>query len=226
MQRGEAHLWRAELSLGADDARASGVLSSDEWARAERFRFASDRRRFLAARLLLRQGLGRYLGVEPGSLVFAYGPHGKPSLAENCGLKFNLSHCEDAALLAVAADVEVGVDIERLRAFDDAERLAAQFFAEGERSAFLAAPPEKRDAGFLRIWTRKEAYVKALGEGLSLPLRDFDALNGAATHPGARLCDLPLGAAHVGAFAALADAGKARDVVKLGLYSALWLAPG
>lgn len=148
-------------------------LSADERDRAERFHLPRHRRAFVAARGLLRAILGRYLRTAPSGLQFSSGPHGKPALVAAPGsgwLRFNLSHAGDLALYAVARDREVGVDLEDLRRNVPALRIAEQFFSAREAAALQALPPEGVAAAFLSCWTRKEAYLKALGAGLTLPL--------------------------------------------------------
>ncbi len=174
----EVQLWQVELGgQAADSADLLALLSGDERARAARFHFRRDRDRFVAARGLLRRILADYLDLVPNAIRFAYGPYGKPALAGDLalsGLRFNLSHADDIALCAVTRDREVGVDIERLRTDLDAAALAKQFFSHWEIAALRALPPALQDAAFFACWTRKEAYIKARGEGLSLPLDHFD----------------------------------------------------
>jgi 4'-phosphopantetheinyl transferase len=173
-EAGEVHLWRFRLDAPADrlDALAE-TLSADERARADRFAFDVHRLRFVAARGRLREVLGRYLGAPPASLRFAYGPHGKPELRDAPGLRFNLSHSGSAALLAVSPDRPVGVDLEEARPLADFESLADRVFSPRERRALDALPPSGRLAAFYLGWTRKEAYLKALGDGLARPLDRF-----------------------------------------------------
>jgi 4'-phosphopantetheinyl transferase len=152
------------------------VLSEDEKVRAARFRHERDRRRYIVARARLRELLAERLGAVPQSIRFQYGRNGKPALAApyaETGLSFNLAHCEDVALYAFA-QAEVGVDVEALRALDDADAIAARCFSRRENETYLALPMEQRPLGFFNCWTRKEAFVKALGEGLSAPLQAFD----------------------------------------------------
>jgi 4'-phosphopantetheinyl transferase len=166
----EVHVWRA--SLAAPSPALAATLSADERARADRFRFPDDRARFVAARGIVRTLLGRYLGRAPADLRFTYGGHGKPALAEPdaaSGLRFNLSHAEDVALVAVARGREVGVDIERVRPLPDLDAVAAVMFSLAERALLAAAPPDRRHDLFFKIWTHKEAYLKALGSGVSQP---------------------------------------------------------
>jgi 4'-phosphopantetheinyl transferase len=151
-------------------------LDPGERARAERFVFERHRRRFTAARGLLRETLGEELAVDPGALRFEYAARGKPRLAagQDDGLRFNVSHSEDRLLIAIGRGVELGVDIERVRDDLDHAAIARRFFSEGECSALLAQPERSRAGAFFAIWTRKEAYIKLVGAGLSIPLNGFE----------------------------------------------------
>lgn len=171
---GEVHVWRARVE--ADDGvlgRLERTLSPQERERAERFRFDTHRRAYVVGRGTLRAILARYLGEEPARLRLATGAHGKPFLADG-SLRFNLSHSGDLALYAVATGVEVGVDIERITAGVNHEALAARFFSPRERDELLALPAATRRDAFFACWARKEAVVKAVGDGLSMGLSDFD----------------------------------------------------
>lgn len=173
---GEVHVWLAELDvLPATTLR--GHLSPDEVARADRFRFTRDRQRFIGARGLLRELLGRYLDVDPAALCFAYGPRGKPSLAGDGGperVRFNVSHSGGLALLAFARERELGVDVELERPVPEAESIAERYFSPREGAELGRLPPAERPQAFFRCWTRKEAFIKATGDGLSRPLDAFD----------------------------------------------------
>ncbi len=174
----EVHVWRVALELPrARVEQLAQALSEEERARARRFVFEDARRRFTAARGALRAILGRYLGVAPGDLAFACNAHGKPALAGGAGeggLRFNISHADGLALVAVALGREVGIDIERVREDFATEEIATRFFSPAEFAALQALPAGARCAAFFNCWTRKEAYVKARGAGLSLPLDRFD----------------------------------------------------
>ncbi len=183
----EIHLWYARLDQPARRVQQlAHTLSPDEAERAARFHFEPDRRRFTAARGFLRAILGQYLGIIPARIKFCYGPHGKPALApgalgsskrgvpEDAGLQFNLAHSGEVALYALALGQPVGVDVEQLRPIPDLDQIAARFFSTQERAALQALPPEQRQAAFFNGWTRKEAYLKALGDGLARPLAGFD----------------------------------------------------
>ncbi|MFY9555865.1 MAG: 4'-phosphopantetheinyl transferase superfamily protein [Blastocatellia bacterium] len=178
LSRKQVHLWRLPLNLGGPDLhRLQQTLASDERARAERFYFERDRRRFIAARGQLRMILGRYVGVSPRALVISYGARGKPFLGRMFGtgaIKFNLSHSAELALVAVSQDRDIGVDLEEVRALDDAERIAERFFAPRENAALLEVPEAVRTEAFFCCWTLKEAYVKATGDGLARPTESFE----------------------------------------------------
>jgi 4'-phosphopantetheinyl transferase len=172
---GEVHVWRVRLDVPTAEVEGlRALLTPDEQARAARLLFEGDRRRIIAARGTLRMILGRYLDAPPDSLRFCYTSHGKPALAgEMESLCFNISHSADLALIAVARERAVGVDIERIRPDVADEQLARRFFSPPEVAALLALPREDRQQGFFSCWTRKEAYIKARGEGLSIPLDQF-----------------------------------------------------
>lgn len=171
----QVHVYGATLDL--DEARLSRMahlLSDDEAARAARFCFEGDRRRFTAARGLLRTILARYVGAAPQDLHFVYGPHGKPALHHSTtDVRFNVSHSCGIALFAVARDINVGIDVEGVRDID-AEALASRYFSAAESRALLAVSQADQLLAFFNCWTRKEAYLKALGDGLGRPLDSFD----------------------------------------------------
>jgi 4'-phosphopantetheinyl transferase len=172
-----AHVEAAELDVGeAALERCRGVLAADELKRAARFLRDEDRNRFVAARAMLRGILGRALGVPPESVVFAYGPHGKPALAPPLavsGIRFNLSHSGGRALVAWTVGAELGADLERVRPVRYGERIARRFFSDDEQAALAGADATRWDETFFRCWTRKEAFIKAIGDGLSYPLQSF-----------------------------------------------------
>ena len=161
---GEAAIWLADLDAADAGDRALAVLSVDEHERAGRFVFDTHRRRFIACRAWLRHQLSERLTRAPQHLRFEYGPMGKPSLAGSA-LRFNVSHSDRYALLAVAG-VEIGVDIERERPLSDMDALAERVFSAGERHALAQVPADRRGEAFFAGWTRKEAYIKARGEGI------------------------------------------------------------
>jgi len=178
ISRDEVHLWQVGLTaVRSGEARWRNIIADDERRRAARFRFAVDRQNFTAARALLRILLGAYAGLDPEAVTFSYAKQGKPSLnkgQQKERLEFNLSHSGEIALLAFARGRAVGVDIERIRDNLDPAKMARRFFSQPEQTALSVLPPSERCLGFFRCWTRKEAYLKARGAGLSLPLDQFD----------------------------------------------------
>lgn len=174
----EVHLWRIPLDRPEEAVAGLGrVLDPEEARRAGRFRLERHRRRFVVGRGALRVILSRYLDAPPSRLAFRYGDFGKPALAGPEGappLQFNLAHSHELGLLAVTLDRRVGVDLERVRPMDRIDRLVGRRFSALERAAFAALPAAERLGAFFRAWTRKEAYLKATGLGLSFPLDRFD----------------------------------------------------
>jgi 4'-phosphopantetheinyl transferase len=177
--RDEVHVWRAGLDLpGAAFDALFDVLDVEERRRAARFAFEIHRRRFVAARGVLRKILGLYLSRRPAEIFFETNEYGKPALTKTVAgdgsrLHFNVSHSEGLALYAFSADVEVGVDVEHVRQDFATEQIAERFFSPGEVRAFRALPTQLRAEAFFHCWARKEAYIKALGKGLSHPLERF-----------------------------------------------------
>jgi 4'-phosphopantetheinyl transferase len=176
---GEVHVWRVPLEPApAVLQRLSSFLSADERARAARFRMDVHRNRYAAGRGVLRLLIGRYLSLHPADVRFSYTAHDKPYLADQesapDGLRFNLTNAEDLALIAFARRRRLGVDLENLKPMPDALAIATRFFSAPENQAFAAIPEHERETAFFTCWTRKEAFVKAVGEGLSMPLDRFD----------------------------------------------------
>jgi len=166
-------------------------LSNDEWLRSARFVFSEDRERYVASRIRLREILAAYLRADPAQLIFSRGPHGKPAVWGDHGmLRFNLSHADDAMLLAITHGREVGVDLERLRDNVHHEMLAEHYFSPEDQWALRIAPEQERSRKFFELWTATEARLKALGQGLNenpnrfadaeLALRSFAPLPGYA----------------------------------------------
>lgn len=218
LAEGEVHVWSASLDLEPDPMEGlRRLLNSEETAKASRFHFARDRDAFTAARGILRSLLGGYLDRAPERIHFLYGPQGKPALPAQLGagpMQFNISHSGDIALFAFARVLEVGVDVERIRAQPDLEQVAERFFSEQEVAALRSMPRPLRDRAFFTCWTRKEAYIKGRGGGLSIPLNEFSVslapgepamLSSSSGEPGEpsrwSLRDLPLGAEYAGALA-------------------------
>jgi 4'-phosphopantetheinyl transferase len=174
----EAQLWRIDLeAVGGDESLWQRTLSSDELDRASRFHFPRDRQRFASSRSLLRILLAGYLATDPAKVNFSYSKNGKPSLGpahEGSNVKFNISHSGGITLLAFTRGREIGVDVEQVRSDFDVQAIARRFFSPKEQRQLADLPAEKSVDAFFRCWTRKEAYIKAIGDGLSLPLNQFD----------------------------------------------------
>lgn len=175
---GEIHIWSISLDPPPDHAeRLSRLLAQDEKERADRFRFDRHRRQYAVGRGALRSLLAAYLGTRPEQIAFSYGPRGKPFLAGPFaagGLQFNLSNSDEMALVGFVRGVEIGVDIEYMKPMPDCLEISERFFSQSEREVLRGLPREVREEGFFNCWTRKEAYLKAVGEGLAAPLDSFD----------------------------------------------------
>jgi 4'-phosphopantetheinyl transferase len=171
-------VWRIPLQAPPDRLEEyRAVLNEAEQNRLASFYFQADRLRFLVAHGVLRSILGRYLGQPPVALSFSVNAFGKPALAPAWGdppLSFNLSHSRDLALLAVAAGRHTGVDVEYIRPELVDERIPERFFSPAEVAALRRLPPGQQKDVFFQVWTRKEAFIKAKGMGLSIPLDQFD----------------------------------------------------
>lgn len=174
----DVHVWRVPLNQSSHRTVLSfEVLSSAERAKAARFHFNKDRNQFIQARAALRFILGEYLNADPGTLEFCCGPQGKPALANghaDSSLRFNLSRRDGLALIAVSRGREIGVDVELVRADLPVLQIAETSFSAAELAMLRGLPDTSRVQGFYNCWTRKEAYVKARGAGLSFPLQQFD----------------------------------------------------
>ena len=173
----EIHVWHAVLDREEKVfGRLESTLSPEEKARADRFHFVNDKNRFVVARGLLRELLGKYLKQAPAGLEFSYGRHGKPFLSggnASSGLCFNLSHSSGLVVYAVARERNLGIDVEHIRPEAASEDIAKRYFSVREVSDLGTLPPEARVEGFFHCWTRKEAYLKATGMGLQIPLDSF-----------------------------------------------------
>jgi 4'-phosphopantetheinyl transferase len=171
------HTLVAELDVSPGAVRdARCLLSDDERKRGDRFVFELDRNRFVAARALLRTQLGRILALPAVSVEFIYGAHGKPALAPalaKSGVRFNLSHSDGRALVAWTHEAAVGADLERVRPVAYGDAVARRFFSDDEQASLQGLEGAAWNEAFFRCWTRKEAFVKAIGDGLRLPLRSF-----------------------------------------------------
>jgi 4'-phosphopantetheinyl transferase len=173
----EVHVWCISLEQPVSYVQQFGpVLSQGEWSRAERFYFERDQRRFIVTRGMLRIILGQYLAAQPDQIQFRYGSYGKPYLSETFGrlLQFNLAHSHELAVYAFTCGREVGIDLEFIRPMPDAERIAAAFFLPQEIRIWQRLPQHQRLKAFFNGWTRKEAYLKAIGAGLAQPLDQIE----------------------------------------------------
>lgn len=168
-------LWVVCLKASADAAeRCYATLSQDEKDRAARFRFAPHRQNYVLGRAILRILIGRYLSIRPAAVTFSYGANGKPALLDSSSpIRFNSSHSGNTALYAFTQNGELGVDIEQIRPVEYIEEIADRFFCREEARELRSLPPSQRLTAFFRCWTRKEAYVKAVGGGLSIRLDSF-----------------------------------------------------
>jgi 4'-phosphopantetheinyl transferase len=178
LAKNEVHVWRAPLEMPASKIEdLQHVLVDEEIERARRFYLEKDRRNWIVAHALLRSILGQYLKSDPRSLRFTTNNYGKPLVVPPLTgrrLHFNLSHSGDLALYAFAYEREVGVDVEQIRAGIDYRELATHYFSVRECAALDALPAALQEEAFFLCWSRKEAYIKARGKGLSLPLDQFD----------------------------------------------------
>jgi len=169
-------VWRIHLNPVSSESHEYQVLAPDEIARAERFHFEHHRLRYVNCRRSVRAILGRYLRVPPGDITFAYETNGKPEIVNGQNeqqLRFNVSHSSDLAILAVSCDRAVGADIEALRDQPDYLELAIRYFSDREYRDLAALSADRGQRAFFTCWTRKEAFVKACGVGLSYPLSEF-----------------------------------------------------
>ena len=172
----EVHIWSANLTAERSEEEAACLLlSPDECKRANRFRFDKHRRRFILARSYLRQILSIYTNIAPGQLQFVYSKLGKPSLAlsEQTHLEFNLAHSEELAVFAIRLDYPIGIDLEKIQQ-PEPQGIAERFFSLEENSLLSKLSGEEKTHAFYSIWSRKEAIIKAIGHGLSIPLSSFD----------------------------------------------------
>ena len=175
---GEVHVWRVELEQPDHLLeKFRETLEEHELHRADRFHFEKHRRHFVAGRGALRQLLAQYLDTKPEAFRLSYGAYGKPLLDgehKDSRLRFNMSHSHEVALFAFAEDRELGVDVEHIRADFASEDIARRFFSRREVETFNTLPQHDQVAAFFRCWTRKEAFIKVIGLGLSQPLDQFD----------------------------------------------------
>jgi 4'-phosphopantetheinyl transferase len=173
----EVHLWIASLVLNSKIIhKLRSTLSTDEIERADRFHFQKNRHSFIAGRGILRSILAHYLENKPREIGFIYNTHGKPSIANmpvGAGINFNLSHSHGLAVYAFTGRRRIGIDIERMRSNLSFEKIANRFFTSAEFEKLSALAHDEFIQGFFYLWTQKEAYIKARGKGLSIPLNQF-----------------------------------------------------
>jgi 4'-phosphopantetheinyl transferase len=173
----EVHVWQVDLVVWEKEVDSLfKLLNAEERERASRFKFPRPRNQFVISRALLRRALARYLRIEARDIRFRATGNGKPELAESRDLHFNLSHSEGVTVFAVVRRRQVGVDVERIREDTNALELAERFFSPPEVQWLRAQPTPQHVPSFFTCWTAKEAYIKAQGEGLSLPLSSFGVL--------------------------------------------------
>ena len=178
LQDREVHVWRLNLNGRESYVRElRHTLSSDEKDRAEKFRFDRDRTSYIVRHSVLRSILSLYTNTAPKQLKFFEGSHGKPEITlspDQSTVRFNLSDSRDAALIAVTRGRQIGIDIEYIQKDFEWKEIVDRFFSPREVAMIQAFPAELREEAFFRCWTRKEAYIKARGQGLSIPLNQFD----------------------------------------------------
>jgi 4'-phosphopantetheinyl transferase len=168
------HIWTLPTQAAdAVVAKFEQVLASNEIERASRFRFPHLRDSFVIRHGVLRHLLGRYLQLNPAKVLFDYGPNGKPGLNPATGPQFNMTHSAGMAAIALGTDCQIGIDLERIRPLPEMQHIASSYFCPEEVAEIAFLPQHEREPAFFRCWTRKEAYVKAIGEGLSAPLNSF-----------------------------------------------------
>jgi len=168
------HVWTANLRIPAQTVeRFRSILSDEEKERADRFRFEALSHAFIVAHAALRCLLGNYLNLDPESIRFRYGPKGKPALSPPSRLEFNMTHSGNVAGFAFTEGCQLGLDLEQIEPLNELESIARSFFCTEEYQELTSLPPESRVRAFFLCWTRKEAYIKATGDGLAAPLHEF-----------------------------------------------------
>ena len=206
------HIWT--LRVEASDSVAANlesVLTPEEKERAARFRFESLRRSFVVTRGVLRCLLGRYSDVHPSRIRFNYGLKGKPALAPATGIEFNTTHSDGVAVFGFTLGCPIGLDLERIRPLSDIQQIAEHFFCSEEAAEIMSSRPDERERAFFHCWTRKEAYIKATGDGLSVPLDSFRV----TLQP-----DEPAGFIHLGHDRNAANAWRLHDLCLVSGYAA------
>jgi 4'-phosphopantetheinyl transferase len=177
LSESEVHLWKSRITDYAADAESfySDSLPDDEKEKADNIRSRENRKAYIISRGILRNVLSEYLKLKPGDIVFVYNEHGKPSIADGLNplnVRFNLSHSNDLILYAVAKNKEVGIDVEYMRDVGRAERIIERFFSPEQKDFYNSQSESMKKTAFFRLWTRREAYGKAMGRGFSVPAAD------------------------------------------------------
>ena len=175
----QIHIWKLDLNLHKVNLKHlyENVLSPDEKKRSDKLKSKDDQKRSIYSRGLLRKKLGDYLDVNPAEINFSYNKYGKPSLNAEVhteDLKFNVSHSKDIVVYAITKNREIGIDVEYLKDVSRAEKIIDRFFSEEEKNFYNSQPEHKKKWAFFALWTRKEAYSKAMGRGIGLPSKDFE----------------------------------------------------
>lgn len=177
----QVDIWRAHTQMHRPEiAYLRNLLASDELGRADRFRFDRDRDQYTIARGLLRMIIAAYLGIAPREAIFQYSPNGKPALEKSPApgrLHFNVAHSGEVILLAFAWNRQIGIDVEKIRADVEVDDLAERYFSAYERKRLRSFAADHRQTAFFECWARKEALIKATGDGLSVPLQSFDVFS-------------------------------------------------
>jgi 4'-phosphopantetheinyl transferase len=178
---GEVHIWSVYLDQSDPIIAAlTRILSDEEKKRAVRFLFPIDRKRFIVCRGILKMILGHYLKIDPNQLYFAYSSNGKPLISNSINsqnLRFNLSHSDSLALYAFTLCHEIGIDVEKIIRTPEMDQVAKRYFSENEYCIYRFLHGKKKKEMFYKYWTRKEAFIKAIGDGLTLPLESLDVSN-------------------------------------------------
>src|ERR1700744_2297083 len=170
----DVHVWTVPTKASdAVVAQFERVLSKDEAIRAARFRFSHLQDSFVITRGVLRHLLGHYLSLDPARICFSYGDKGKPAVASAGNLQFNLTHSGGIAAVAFTPDCQLGIDMEHIRPVEEMQQIADRNFSAEEAAELMLLPENEREPAFFRCWTRKEAYIKAIGDGLSCALDSF-----------------------------------------------------
>jgi 4'-phosphopantetheinyl transferase len=174
LQSNSIHIWYAAIDTNAVEInKYVKLLSQNEVLRASKFKFQIDKDRFIISRAILKHLLGAYLNIKPNDIMFKIGDYGKPYFPNMENLKFNISHSGNMAVFAFVKEVEIGVDIEKVKDSFDVMDIAGNFFSTKEITTLTALPETDRNLAFYRCWTRKESLIKTIGTGLSFPLDSF-----------------------------------------------------